>query len=183
MCIKSVAKFLVFLYLINVNSAQDSDNSNDISKSISLADSLSWSCANNFNCIANAANKVVTRVMHKKQVDFGVFSLDPVKNEIDRYDGRTKSSFMEQINSYSLNVPIGPMVFSLGRSVEHPNYLEVALSKRSIDGKTLIQSSGLNGLITCEIFQDVQIDDTSDSSFQRSSSLASLAGILWLSLG
>ncbi|XP_037943420.1 uncharacterized protein LOC119676255 [Teleopsis dalmanni] len=101
-------------------------------------DKISWNCANNGKCINNLTNSLWKSYRRGETINFGLF--DVVKLPYNAKathnfnlteSGRSMSKVMDFINGNAVRIPIGPMVFSIQRSMEDSNYLEVALLKKS----------------------------------------------------
>jgi hypothetical protein len=96
---------------------------------------LSWSCVNNANCVRSLARNVVHKLRDRKAVNFGVFSIEPVKR-IPLKDAEGRSSKLTNfLSGHAVSVPLGPMVFGIERSEDYPNYLEVSIRK-NVEGNT-----------------------------------------------
>lgn len=86
------------------------------------------SCVANATCVKNVSSKVVRALNQKKVIDFGAFSIEPLKNA-KKVEGRSVSMFWDIAGSNALRVPLGSYSLTLQKSEEHDNYLEVAISK------------------------------------------------------
>lgn len=91
------------------------------------------SCIANATCINNVSNKVVRALNMKKLIDFGAFTIEPLKNA-KKTEGRAMSKFTDLISGNAVRVPLGAYSLSLQKSEEYDNYLEVAVSK-TVEGK------------------------------------------------
>lgn len=91
------------------------------------------SCVANASCISNMANRIVRSLKMKKWIDFGAFSVEPVKN-VKTVEGRSTSKLWDIAASNSLRVPFGAYSLSIQKSEEYDNYLEVSISQ-TIEGE------------------------------------------------
>lgn len=91
------------------------------------------SCVANASCISNMANRIVRSLKTKKLIDFGAFSVEPVKN-VKTVEGRSTSKLWDIAASNSLRVPFGAYSLSIQKSEEYDNYLEVSISQ-TIEGE------------------------------------------------
>jgi hypothetical protein len=122
--------FLSVLVLVIHQSTQSPIKPQD-SQSVDL--NVDLSCITNATCVTNVSNKVVRALSTKKVIDFGAFSIEPVKNA-KKAEGRSLSKFAEIINSNSLRVPIGSYSLTLQKSQDYDNYFEVSVGK-IVEGK------------------------------------------------
>lgn len=95
------------------------------------------SCITNATCVTNVSNKVVRALSSKKVIDFGAFSVEPVKNAKE-VEGRSLSKLAQIINSNALRVPIGSYSLTLQKSQDYDNYFEVSVSKNG-EGKQRLE--------------------------------------------
>lgn len=91
------------------------------------------SCVTNTSCISSMANRIVRALKTKKMIDFGAFSVEPVKN-IKAVEGRSTSKLSDIASSNALRVPFGAYSLSLQKSEEYDNYLEISISQ-TIEGE------------------------------------------------
>lgn len=123
-------KFLfvsVLVAVIHQSSQSPVGNSDSVDLNVDI------SCVANASCITNVSNKVVRALNLKKMIDFGAFTIEPVKNA-KKVEGRSMSKLSEIINGNALRVPLGSYSLSLQKSEEYDNYLEVTVSK-TIEGE------------------------------------------------
>ena len=109
-----------------VGSTQQDDNQN-VDLNVDL------SCIANSTCVKNVSNKVIRALHMKKLIDFGAFTIEPLKS-VKKNEGRSMSKLANFINGNAIRVPLGSYSLSLQKSEEYDNYLEVAVSK-TVEGK------------------------------------------------
>lgn len=106
------------------------------------------SCIANSSCVKNFSTKVVRALNMKKVIDFGAFTVEPVKNAKKEVEGRSMSKIGELINSNSLRVPLGSYSLSLQKSEQYDNYFEVSFSK-IVEGES--------AFYCCDILGDIEL--------------------------
>ncbi|XP_055382988.1 uncharacterized protein LOC129613090 [Condylostylus longicornis] len=134
-------------YKSDSNNLDNNENNNEngdgttFSLSSSAIYNLSWDCANNSTCIQNIARNLINNYENGQSIDFGLFSIERLakmsnnnnNNNDDKEkdtEGRSLSTIQKFIEGNAIRIPIGPMVFSLQRSDDDPDYMELALLKR-----------------------------------------------------
>lgn len=142
-------KFLLLSVLVVVikQSSQSPLGSKPESQTVDL--NVDITCVANASCISKVANKVVRALNLKKMIDFGAFTIEPVKS-VKKTEGRSISKLAEIINGNSLRVPLGLYSLSLQKSEEYDNYLEVSVSK-AVEGKKKKTKSSESLLISFRI--------------------------------
>ncbi|XP_034127500.1 uncharacterized protein LOC117583345 isoform X1 [Drosophila guanche] len=114
-----------------------------------LLDKLSWKCANNASCLYGVANGIMASYRRGETIKLGLFDLVRLP-ELDQATthkhkwgtGRGLASFMDFVSGNAVRVPVGPMVFSVQRSEEDSDYIEVALLKKAASGTGRLQGTG-----------------------------------------
>lgn len=134
-------KFLFVSVLVVVIQRSSSLPVGSISHDENVDLNVDLSCIANASCITNVSNKVVRALNMKRVIDFGAFTIVPVKNQ-KQVEGRSMSKFWEFATSNALRVPLGSYSLLLQRSEEHDNYLEVAVSK-VVEGKPIAKRISL----------------------------------------
>jgi len=89
--------------------------------------SLDISCVINATCIKNVSNKLVKALNTHKSIDFGSFSIEPVKGA--KSEGRSASNLWNIVNTNALRVPFGSYALNVQKSNEYDSYMEVAVAK------------------------------------------------------
>lgn len=97
-----------------------------------LGDNLSWECANNASCVQNIADEVVNRLKQHRPLAFGGIEVQPLDNAVpsDEASQGRAVSFVDLLTQNSVKIPLGPMVVSVQKSIDHKDYLEVALLRK-----------------------------------------------------
>lgn len=95
--------------------------------------SVDISCITNATCLKAVSNRAIRALKLKKALDFGAFTVEPLKNA--KTEGRSFTKFWDIASSNSIRVPVGQYALNIQRSDEFDNYLEVAVTK-SIEGKS-----------------------------------------------
>lgn len=139
--------FLSVLVVVIKQSSQSPVSSKTESQTVDL--NVDITCIANASCISKVANKVVRALNLKKMIDFGAFTIEPVKN-VKKVEGRSMSKLAEIINGNALRVPLGLYSLSLQKSEEYDNYLEVSVSK-TVEGKKKKSKSSESLLISFRI--------------------------------
>lgn len=93
-----------------------------------LQEHMSWECANNATCFKNVARMFVQKLHSGETIDLGVASVESLPKK--PFTGRS-AGWLNFLSGHALRIPIGPMVFSVQRSDDYHNYLEVALLKKA----------------------------------------------------
>ncbi|XP_022220818.2 uncharacterized protein LOC111073012 isoform X2 [Drosophila obscura] len=117
-----------------------------------LLDKLSWKCANNASCLYGVANGIMASYQLGETIKLGLFDLVrlPDLDATHKHKwgtGRGLASFMDFVSGNAVRVPVGPMVFSVQRSEEDSDYIEVALLKKASSGTGRLQGNGGGGLL------------------------------------
>lgn len=89
--------------------------------------SVDITCIANATCLKGVSNKVVRALKLKKPIDFGMFTVSPLKNA--KTEGRSFTKFWDIASSNAINVPLGNYAVNIQKSDEYNNYLEVSVSK------------------------------------------------------
>jgi hypothetical protein len=89
-------------------------------------------CIINATCLKAVSNKVVRALKLKKPLDFGILTVEPLKNA--KTEGRSFTKFWDIASSNAINVPLGNYALNVQKSDQYENYLEVAVSK-TVEGK------------------------------------------------
>lgn len=105
-------------------------NKQDDIKSVDV--NMDIACITNATCLKNITNNIVRALKLKRSLDFGLFTVDPLKNA--QTEGRSFNKFWDIASSNSIRVPFGAYSVNVQKSDEHENYLEVALSK-TVEGE------------------------------------------------
>lgn len=121
------------------HSDKPSDNINT-----DFRDKMSWSCLQNASCLYALANDLKQSYYRGDTIKLGFFDLVkvPKKNKAhksnvnitsygDAESGRSISTFVDFISGNAIRIPIGPMVFSVQRSEEDGDYIELALLRKT----------------------------------------------------
>lgn len=127
--------FLSVLVLVVAQSSQSPVASPSQDDNLNVDLNVDLTCIANSTCIKNVSNKVVRALHMKKLIDFGAFTIEPLKNA-KNVEGRSMSKLTDLINGNAIRVPLGSYSLSLQKSEEYDNYLEVAVSK-TIEGKSI----------------------------------------------
>lgn len=130
--------FLSVLAIVVTQSSQSHVGSTSQENSENVDLNVDLTCIANSTCFKNVSNKVVRALHMKKLIDFGAFTIEPLKNA-KKVEGRSMSKLADLINGNALRIPLGSYSLSLQKSEEHDNYLEVAVSK-TIEGKKITRS-------------------------------------------
>ncbi|XP_017140302.1 uncharacterized protein LOC108154513 isoform X1 [Drosophila miranda] len=117
-----------------------------------LLDKLSWKCANNASCLYGVANGIMASYRRGETIKLGLFDLVrlPDLDATHKHKwgtGRGLASFMDFVSGNAVRVPVGPMVFSVQRSEDDTDYIEVALLKKASSGTGRLQGNGGGGLL------------------------------------
>jgi hypothetical protein len=124
---KNILFLSVFVLVVKQSSQSPVRSSETIDLDVNL------SCVANATCIKNVSNKVFRALNMKQTIDFGLFTVEPMKNE-KKVEGRSMSKIWNFAVNNAIRVPLGAYSLSVQRSEEHENYLEIAVSK-PIEGK------------------------------------------------
>lgn len=84
-------------------------------------------CISNATCLKGVSNRAIRALKLKKALDFGAFTVEPLKNA--KTEGRSFTKFWDIASSNAIRVPIGQYALNIQRSDEYDNYLEVAVTK------------------------------------------------------
>lgn len=115
---------LLSVLVVVINSSVQTSSSEDISVDIS--------CITNATCLKGVSNKAIRALKLKKTLDFGAFTVEPLKNA--KTEGRSFTKFWDIASSNAIRVPIGKYALNVQRSEEYENYLEVAVTK-AVEGE------------------------------------------------
>lgn len=96
------------------------------------------SCITNATCLKGVSNKAIRALKLKKTLDFGIFTVEPLKNA--KTEGRSFTKFWDIASSNAIRVPIGKYAVNVQRSEEYANYLEVAVTK-AVEGEFFVRFS------------------------------------------
>lgn len=119
-------KCLVFLFAMNVLSSVKECTA------YSLSDHLNWECANNATCLNKVSSTILEKLKQNESITLGGISVEPT--DTTQFSGRS-FSFTGLLNGNRLKVPLGPVLMSVQRSKDYNDYIEVALLKKSNEGK------------------------------------------------
>ena len=122
MCKIFIITVALFLCLAKHTLATSVDSENLIQTS------MNWGCINNASCIKTVSDTALRQLHNKRSVNVGIFTIEPIKTK-QVTSGRS-SKMMNFLSGNSVRIPIGPMVFSVQRSEDYDNYLEVSLLKK-----------------------------------------------------
>lgn len=119
---------------VTADSAPPSIGSSGISEGAKdiLGENLNWECANNASCVQNIADEVVNRLKQHRPLAFGGIEVEPLDNAV-QFDTTSQGrglSFVDLLSQNSVKIPLGPMVVSVQKSIDHKDYLEVALLRK-----------------------------------------------------
>jgi hypothetical protein len=130
---KSAILIVLMFALMNKSSQSpiDSQQQNEVNK---VDISMKFSCALNSSCVESVSNRVVRALKSRSAVDFGIFTIEPVKNGLKSEEGRSMSKVWDFVNGNSIRVPFGKFSFNLQRSNEHENSLEFFIGQK-VEGK------------------------------------------------
>lgn len=92
-------------------------------------------CITNSTCLKVVSNKVVRALKLKKPLDFGILTVEPLKNA--KTEGRSFTKFWDIASSNAIRVPLGNYAVNIQKSDEYNNYLEVAVSK-AVEGNNFV---------------------------------------------
>lgn len=124
---KKVLCLSVLVFVIKQAAASPAGSTEE--ESVDL--NVDLSCITNASCITNVSNRIVRALKTRKMIDFGAFSVEPLKT----VEGRSATKIWDIASSNALRVPFGAYSLSLQKSEEHENYLEVSISK-TIEGES-----------------------------------------------
>lgn len=127
--IKSAIFSIFFAVLLkeSLQSPIDSDNGSEVNIS------MDFSCVLETTCVDNVANKVVRALKTRNPVDFGIFSIEPVKTA-KASEGRSMSKLWDFMNGNSLRIPFGTYSFNMQKSTEKDNGLDLFVSQ-AVEGE------------------------------------------------
>lgn len=120
---KVVSVILVLVCLVNNAKSENSEN-------FSITEHLSWKCANNATCMNDIAKSVGDFLKNGRAINFGLFEITRLTTK-PKFTGRSSSVLLDVLGGNAVKLPIGPMVFSIQRSVDYDNYLEISLLKKN----------------------------------------------------
>lgn len=139
--------------LQDVTAESEATSSSSIGSNVNNADvkdilneNLSWDCANNASCVQSIADEVVNRLKQHRPLAFGGIEVEPLDNAVqtDSASEGRGLSFVDLLSQNSVKIPLGPMVVSVQKSVDHKDYLEVALLRKGDDqGKFILKKNTL----------------------------------------
>lgn len=132
--------FLSLLVFVIKQSSQSPLGSKVEAENVDL--NVDLSCVSNSTCIKSVSKKIVRALSSRKVIDFGAFTIEPVKNA-KKIEGRSMSKLWDFANNNALRVPLGSYSLALQRSEEYDNYLEVSISKNT-EGKQHFQPTKIN---------------------------------------
>lgn len=114
-------------------SSSSGGGSGDDAKDL-LGDNLTWACANNASCVQSIADELVGRLKQHRPMSIGGIEVNPLADlDAASQQGRGGLSFVDLLSQNSVKIPLGPMVVSVQKSVDHKDYLEVALLRKGDD--------------------------------------------------
>lgn len=128
----------------NSSSFGFSEDSKDL-----LGDNLNWECANNASCVQNIADEVVNRLKQHRPLAFGGIEVEPLDNAVPSLEVTSQGrglSFVDLLSQNSVKIPLGPMVVSVQKSIDHKDYLEVALLRKGDEQGEWCVSGGFQKL-------------------------------------
>lgn len=94
---------------------------------------LDLTCVSNATCLSAVSNRAIKALKLKKALNFGIFTVEPLKNA--KTEGRSFTKFWDIASSNAVRVPFGSYSVNVQKSEEHENYLEIALMKTVGEGK------------------------------------------------
>ncbi|XP_055850372.1 uncharacterized protein LOC129914947 [Episyrphus balteatus] len=110
-----------------------SDNDTSNGKNSFILDKMSWNCANNASCLYSVANSVLTSYKQGEVISFGLFDVEKVNRPGTPSNGGGRSlGLADFLSGNSIKVPIGPVVFSVQRSLDEGDFIEIAISKPTL---------------------------------------------------
>ncbi|XP_055904772.1 uncharacterized protein LOC129940451 [Eupeodes corollae] len=127
--------FSIMAILSVVSTRAEATDSSDGKNSI-LLDKMSWNCANNASCLYSVVNSVLSSYKQGEVISFGLFDVEKLKNTKAPSSGTSSGrslGFADFLSGNSFKVPIGPMVFSVQRSGDEGDFLEISISKPSLN--------------------------------------------------
>jgi hypothetical protein len=137
---KKVLFISVFIFAYVKQSAQSPVSVDEQSVEVDIE----VDCISNATCLKSVSNKVVRALKLKKSLDFGLFTIEPLKNA--QTEGRSFTKFWDIASSNSIRVPIGNYAVNVQKSNEYDNYLEVAVSK-IVEGRNSLIHFSIEKLI------------------------------------
>lgn len=90
--------------------------------------SMDMSCVLETTCVDSVALKVVRALKTRAPVDFGIFSIEPVK-DIKVEEGRSMSKLWDFMSSNVLRIPFGSYSVNLQKSTEKKNGLDLSVTQ------------------------------------------------------
>lgn len=90
--------------------------------------SMDMSCVLETTCVDSVATKVVRALKTRTSVDFGIFSIEPVKN-FKVEEGRSMSKLWDFMSSNALRIPFGSYSVNLQKSTEKKNGLDLSVTQ------------------------------------------------------
>ncbi|KAJ6637626.1 hypothetical protein Bhyg_10357 [Pseudolycoriella hygida] len=126
-------KYIVFVFALNVFCSLECTV-------YTLSDHLNWECANNASCVKEVSSHILENLKQNRSITLGGISVDPI--DTTQFSGRS-FSLSGLMNGNRLKLPLGPVLMSVQRSKDHSDYIEVALLKKTNEGRG--RTGGLGG--------------------------------------
>lgn len=115
--------FFAVLLKESLQSPVDTHNGSEVNISMDL------SCVLETTCVDNVANKVVRALKTRSPVDFGIFSIEPVKGGAVE-EGRSMSKLWDFMSGNAIRVPFGRYSLNLKKSTEKQNGLDLSVTQK-----------------------------------------------------